>query len=334
MNVRSEGIRALVSELGVPGAAVYVIAPALGFDDGVAAGVRDPGTLAPFSVRSPLRVASNTKTFVALAFTRLGRQGVVELDGPVRGLLPADLHDLLHPVYDLDAMTLRHLMTHTSGLRCHTDDPRFVRDILADPERQWTRHEQVARAVAMGEPHAAPGENPYYSDTGYVVLGAVLERVTGLYLGPALRSIVGYGTLGLHATWFELSEPPATEEPRARQYTGDRDATDWHPSMDLHGGGGLVSTVQDLARFFSALSSMPELAEMRRTPTHYAGTELRAGLFERRLGGRTVLSHAGYWGTVAQLVPESGFAIAAAVTQRDAAHRLQDIVDAITEELV
>ncbi len=333
MNVRGDGIRALVSELGVPGAALYVVAPHLGFDDGVAAGVRDPGTLAPFSYRSPLRVASNTKTFVALALTRLGMQGVLDLDGPLGPVLPAELEALLSPVYDLEAITPRDLLTHCSGLRCHTDDPRFLRDILANPFRRWTREEQVARAVALGGPLGAPGKCPYYSDTGYVVLGAVLERSTGPSLGPALRSVVDYNALGLHGTWFELSEPPASAEPRARQYTGDDDATQWHPSMDLYGGGGLISTVRDLARFFSILPTLPELAEMRRTPASTA-CELRAGLFERRVAGCTVLSHAGYWGTVAQVVPEAGFAIAAAVTQREAANRLQQVVDAVIEELL
>ncbi|MEL6547905.1 MAG: serine hydrolase domain-containing protein [Myxococcota bacterium] len=334
MNVRTDGIRALVSDLGVPGASLYVVAPTLELDHGIAHGVSDVSSLETLSVDSPLRVASNTKTFVALAFARLSTREEIDLDESIAESLPGPLRNALEPVYDVRSISLRHLLTHSSGLRCHTDDPRFLQSILSNPHKLWTREEQVRRAVELGEPLHPPGREAYYSDTGYVILGGILEKLSGQSLGAALRSLVDYGRLGLHDTWFERQETPTSSTPRARQYSGDLDATDWDPSMDLFGGGGLVSTVRDLAHFFVSLGEMPELSVLRSTPVDRASTELRAGVFERVLSGRTVFGHAGYWGTVAQVVPERSLAVAAAVTQRDAAKRLQELVDAVTEELI
>ncbi|MEO1174669.1 MAG: serine hydrolase domain-containing protein, partial [Myxococcota bacterium] len=256
---------------------------------------------------------------------RLAERGELFLEDSLSSLLPASLLGIVRRRYDVDRITVTHLLSHRSGLRCHTEDPRFLSDILADPGRRWTAAEQVTRAVAMGPPWGPPGELAVYSDTGYVLLGAILERVAEQKLGPALRQLVDYGALGLSSTWFETAEPARSVLPRVRQYVDARDATDWHPSMDLFGGGGLVSTVSDLARFYAALPSRSVFPVLSGTGSGEAA--LRSGLFEHALDGHQVFSHAGYWGTYACVVPDLNIGAAAMVNQQAAGSALREWVD-------
>ncbi|MEM6532274.1 MAG: serine hydrolase domain-containing protein [Myxococcota bacterium] len=324
-------LRALATERRVAGASLFVVA---GESRGGVAVGRGGEHLEPLSVDTPFRIASNTKTFVAFAVARLAELGKLALDASIGSYLPTSLSALLDRRYDVVSMSVAHLMSHSSGLRCHTDDPRFVADILDDPRRRWTREEQVMRAVALGDPWDRPGRTAVYSDTGYVLLGAIIEELTGDPLGPALRSLVDFENLGLSQTWFERSEVARSSLDPVHQYVGSLNSVGWDPSMDLFGGGGLISTVQDLARFYSALPSSSVFPILTATQVLPSSTPIRSGLFEERAAGHAVFSHAGYWGTFAAVVPDRNIAVAAMVNQRDAAGSLEELVRAIILNLI
>ena len=152
-------------------------------------------------------------------------------------------------------------MTHTSGIydfAASAYDPSiddgFDAAIAADPTHRWTREEQLRFAVDHGEPYGSPGAVYCYSDTNANLVGELLERETGTTMGAAIRELVGYDRLGLHHTYQESIEPePAEMPPWSHQYERDVDVLTIDPSVDLYGGGGLVSTCADLARFFRAL---------------------------------------------------------------------------------
>ena len=109
-------------------------------------------------------------------------------------------------------------------------------------------------AVSHGKPYGPPGERFGYSDTGACLVGEVLERVTGSTMGAAIRELVGYERLGLTHTWQETVEPePADLPPLSHQYEGEYDVAVMDASVDLYGGGGLMSTCRDLGRFFRGL---------------------------------------------------------------------------------
>jgi CubicO group peptidase (beta-lactamase class C family) len=105
----------------------------------------------------------------------------------------------------------------------------------------------------MGPPGVAPGERFAYSDTGYVILGEVIEVAMGQALGPAVRQLLGFDALGLQRTHWEQQEPDPLAGLRARQCLREHDTAGLDASFDLHGGGGLVSTVDELCHFTSAL---------------------------------------------------------------------------------
>src|SRR5438445_8444189 len=114
--------------------------------------------------------------------------------------------------------------------------------------------EQVQFAMDHGAPYGQPGEVYHYSDTGYILLGEIVERVSGLSLAQALRSLLRYQRLGLRHTWLETLEPtpPGTAD-RAHQFMGEVDTYGFDPSLDLWGGGGLAATAGEMARFTRGL---------------------------------------------------------------------------------
>ena len=187
-----------------------------------------------------------------------------------------------------------------------------------------------------GKPHGAPGKVFAYSDTGYILLGEVLERKTGQSLGQALRDLVGYENIGLKSTWLETLEPQPSGVPdRAHQYEGTRDTYSDDPSYDLYGGGGLVSTVHDLATVMRAIfagnvyahpstvkTMLSTISGTVRGPPSYghimnAGV-YRMGVFVQEVEGLTVYFHTGYWGTQAAYVPDLDLAVGLSVTQQEA----------------
>jgi D-alanyl-D-alanine carboxypeptidase len=236
-----------------PGVTLAVISPRLQWSG--AAGHDAFGSRAVLQPTAGLRIASVTETFTAAAILRLVELGRLGLDDPiVDHLAPATVSLLRGDGYDVRAIRIRHLLVHTSGLYDYASDPAYVSYVLAHGHHHWTPREQVRFATRHGKPYAPPGREFHYSDTGYILLGEIIERQTGRSLAAAYRSLLHFDRLGLRRTYLETREPrPPAALPRAHQYYEKIDATGFDPSFDLYDGGGLVSTVDDLARFYRAL---------------------------------------------------------------------------------
>ncbi|MBU8870130.1 MAG: beta-lactamase family protein [Gemmatimonadales bacterium] len=313
-----------------PGVVVYVSCPSHGLDWTGIAGYEDRHSDRPLTPGHTFRIASNTKAYVAVALLRLAELGKLDLDDALGLHLPAEYHDLLSgDGYDLQAMTLRQVLSHTAGLFEHPADPRYAEQILADPQYAWTPEEQVTRCVEWGDPVGAPGEKFSYSDTGYILLGSIIEKLTGENLGMAVHELCDYESLGLRSTWWEIMEEvPAGVGPRAHQYFGDHDTNDWHPGLDLYGGGGLLSDVRDLAQFMlllmkgEVLSSEASLAAM----TGGGTSGYRLGLICTELGGHIAYGHTGFWNTFAFHIPALDLTLSGCVLSHNAA-RGQELAD-------
>lgn len=161
--------------------------------------------------------------------------------------------------YETGPITVRQLMSHSAGLYDHGGDPRFTKTILADPAHVWTREELVRLSIDYADPQSAPGREFRYSDTGYILLGDIVERITGESVGAAVRRLLRLNRLGLASSLWEMMEPtPAGAPQRARQSIGDVDATEVHASMDLFGGRGPVMSARDLALSDKSSSRPPD----------------------------------------------------------------------------
>ncbi len=304
-----------------PGVALAVLAPRLAWSG--AAGHDALGSKTPLDRRAGFRIASVTKTFTAAAILRLVEQGRVGLDDPIsKHVAPASLAALRADGYDVDAIRVRHLLMHSSGLYDYASDPTFVAYVLTHGGHDWTRLEQVRYAMAHGKPYAPPGQEFHYSDTGYVLLGEILERRTGRGLAEVYRNLLGFEQLGLAATYLESRElRPRGARARAHQYYETVDSTAFDPSFDLYGGGGLVSTVDDLARFERALvggkvfDRPATLRTMLGKPSPKSVADAGMGIFSVPLEGQTCWGHSGFWGAAVVHCPSSGVTLAISVNQ-------------------
>lgn len=328
-------IDAVVAEdEGIHGASLAVFCPSSGLAWEGAAGLADPGTRAPMTPGHPVRIASNTKTYVAATVLRLAESGRIDLDSGIGDLLPAEFSRLLESDgYDPSTITIRHLLTHTGGLYDHGDAEAYTDAIIADPTHHWTPTEQITALVEWGDKLDEPGRIYSYSDSGYILLGVIIEQITGRGLAAAVRELIGFDNLELNSTWWEIMEPaPKGSSARAHQFLGDLDVTDFVPYFDLYGGGGIATTMGDLARFYGAIfrgevysdpgtieimlstldgiEASPTANERAQPPGAY-----RMGVWVLETEGFTTYHHTGFWGTLAVHVPDLDLTIAATGNQ-------------------
>ena len=305
-----------------PGVVVYVQCPSCDLAWTGTAGTLDRGNDEPLPGDCTFRIASNTKTYVATAMLRLAEQGRVNLDDPLSRHLPPTWRDwLVGDGYDVEAMTLRQVLSHTSGLAEHSGDPRYGETVVADPQHHWTRDEQIRLCVQWCDPIGAPGEKYSYSDTGYIILGGIIERITGEPLGVAVRKLCRYQDLGMTVTWWEYQEPEPTQAgPRAHQYFGDLDTRDWHASFDLYGGGGLITDARELGLFMRALLTGRVFDQQATLQAMTGGgtAPYRLGLMVMELGGHLAFGHQGFWNTFSFHVPTLDLTVAGSVMNHHA----------------
>ena len=298
----------------VPGFAVALIKN--GEIELAATGATDPdGT--PMSPSTPVRIASITKTFVAGSVLRLWEDGRIDLDASIDGFLEPEIDSLLHgDGYNTENITVRHLLMHASGMADHTGDG-YVEQVFSDPRRVWTPFDQVETLVKDTDPLSEPGDQFTYSDTGYVLLGEVLKEVTRLPLHQAVRELLNLDRLDLPTLyWDEVEQSREAAPARAHQWIDDFDIFAIHGSMDGHGGGGLVASVEDVSKFYHALFNDQVFADsatlelMMTAPGHPSDSPYRLGLFTFEVAGYDAFHHGGFWGIYVTHVPGIDLTIA------------------------
>ena len=159
-----------------PGAALGVARStgSAGFVSGVA---RRGGT--NVDVNDLMLAGSTGKTFFAAVAVQLIDAGALDLDAPISRYLGN--RPWFPRLPNAREITVRHLMTHTSGLVRYEMNPKFTADLRAQPDKTWTPEEEVAYLLDATPPFAA-GKGWDYSDTNYIVLGMILEQITGTRL--------------------------------------------------------------------------------------------------------------------------------------------------------
>ena len=309
---------------GVPGIVIHVESTRDGRRWTVAAGQSDTARHTPMRPDQPFRIASVTKTYVAAGILRLVERGVISLSDPIEKHVPAHLvAELKRDGIRTDVITMEQLLAHRAGLAEHPSVPSYLPTAIANPRKRWTREEQVKLLVDSLQPVGPPGGQFRYSDTGYILLGAVIERYTGKTLGAGVRELIGFERLGLRQTWWETLEPaPAGVADRAHQYLSGYDTYGHDPSVDLYGGGGIAAPLADVAAFMSALQSgkvfqrgatLDTMLAVR-SPDFLAGYGL--GIFRVNSQGRIGIGHSGFWGVIAVHYPTEGITIAISVTEQ------------------
>jgi D-alanyl-D-alanine carboxypeptidase len=211
-------------------------------------------------------VASVTKLYIATTVLQLCERGEVGLDAPMTAFLATGSVDGIHRLGGVDhtpAITIRHLLGHTSGLPDYLEDrPRggrsWYRQLAAGHDRSWDFDEMVHHVRDQLEPHFPPRDlgasrvRARYSDTNFQLLIAVIESVTGQAVDAVFEERL-FGPLGMRHTWLPGRPPPSGA-------TGLEPATLWSKGRPLELPraftcfNDLVSTADDQLRFMVALS--------------------------------------------------------------------------------
>ncbi|MFJ8161628.1 serine hydrolase domain-containing protein [Streptomyces sp. NPDC096136] len=237
----------VLDEARVPGVVVALSAPGKG-EYVRAFGVADEATGAPMKTDMRMRIGSVTKTFTVTALLRLVDDGKVGLDDPVGKYLSG--------VPNGDRITLRELAAMRSGLFNYSEDEGFLKALTAGPRRPFTPQELLSYAFRHPV-QFAPGAEFDYSNTNLVLLGLVVEKVSGKPLDRFVTERV-IAPAGLRHTLF----PTGAEfpEPHARGYTDQTatgkvgESTDWNPSWGW-AAGGMVSDLADLRSWAATLAT-------------------------------------------------------------------------------
>ncbi|MFF7474036.1 serine hydrolase [Streptomyces sp. NPDC008092] len=231
-------VQHVMREADVPGVTVGIWTP--GQSDYVRSfGVANKATGRKMSPDLYMRIGSETKTFTVTAVLQLADQGRVGLDDPIGRYVDG--------VPGGDRITLRDLAGMRSGLFNYSQDAGFFKALTSDPQRSFTPRQLLA--YAFGHPAVfRPGAKFSYSNTNLVLLGLLVEKVSGQRLGDYLEQHV-LGPAGMRHTLFPTGNEFPT--PHAQGYT-DQTATGkveetagWNPSWGW-AAGAMISNLDDL----------------------------------------------------------------------------------------
>ncbi len=249
-----------MTNLRIPGALVYVDVPGEGtWSQAFGTGNLEAST--PITLNDHFRIGSNTKTFTASIILQLVDEGKLGLDDPVSKYQPE--------VPNGENITVRQLLNMTSGLFNYAEDEDFNDTLDSQPEKVWEPEELIAIGF-QHQPDFSPGEDFHYSNTNYVLLGMIIEQLTGQPLEQVYqeRLFVPLGMSNtllperssaaipdphpsgyMYQTNVESLETSAVEGEKAEQAdesAGEpNDVTNENPSWTW-ASGGAISTVNDL----------------------------------------------------------------------------------------
>jgi D-alanyl-D-alanine carboxypeptidase len=216
-----------------------------------ALGVADRASGKPMTPEVHHRIGSVTKTFTATLLLKAADEGLLSLEDTIDSYVKG--------VPNGDKITLRQMSDMTSGIASYTEDEQWVKEWSSDPTRVW-QPEDLARFGIEESPLFDPGTGWFYSNTNYVLLGLVLEQVTGKPIGQLYQKEI-IEPLGLEETSFPNGDS-AIPEPYDHGYTlqgkssGSKpiDSTHWSPS-EAWTAGEMISTVGDLLVYGRALGT-------------------------------------------------------------------------------
>jgi D-alanyl-D-alanine carboxypeptidase len=263
----------------------------------LSSGTAQPMRNRPITEDDHFRIASQTKTFTATVVMQLVDEGAAQLDAPIGRYLPGVVES---DSVDGDAITVRQILQHTSGL------PRDPVNPVSEPDGTYTEAELVRSALTQ-EPQFAPGTGWGYSNVNYLVAGMLVETLTGQTISAAITERI-IEPLSLTETTFPEPGDRSLAEPYLPGYLGVRiggvlfwsEATFARELSWWSGAGAMSSTMSDIAEFYQALLagdvvSEESLEAMQTTvPSTIPEQEFGLGLIRWELScGGEAWGHAG-----------------------------------------
>ncbi len=191
----------------------------------------------PLTDNTRYRIASITKTYTAVMILQLVEEGKLKLTSPLGQFFPQ--------IPNADKITIAQILQHRSGIPDMTVDPGW--------RAQAHTHEEIVAAIAKGKPLFEPDSQHLYSNTGYVLLGYILEKVEGKPYADILQRRINK-KIGLQNTYLGIGNTDTSkQEALSYRYMG---AWKEVPEMDLSipaGAGAIIATPTDMCHFITAL---------------------------------------------------------------------------------
>ena len=266
---------------------------------GAAAGVGNLETSEAPPLDGEVRIGSNTKTFVAVVIMQLVQEGKITLDEPIETYLPSLLHG---EGIDGTKITVRQLLQHTSGLPEYTDTVPGETDIFQIRDNYYSTRDLLD--VALSKPAAfEPGSQFKYTNTNYIVLSLLVEKVTHRPLAEQITQRI-IEPLGLTHTYYP---GPGEEDIRGTHphgYHRNTPTENWQDITHMDpawagGAGAMISTPSELGTFLQAtlngtLLTQDSIAEMKKTvDTGRPNRGYGLGIFSMPLSCGTAWGHTG-----------------------------------------
>lgn len=263
---------------------------------------------------TPYYTASITKTLTATAIAMLVDDGLLSFDDRMYKYLPRELVEGLH-VYDgyeySREITIDQLLSHQSGLPDYWEDEptsgsNMMGMLFEKPDYFWQPEELIPFTRENFKAKFAPGTGYHYSDTEYVLLGLIIQRLANMPLHEFFMTRI-FQPLEMNSSWMHLRSEAidASTPTMAGFYFGSDDLSGLTSLSADWAGGGLVSTSGDLLRFMSGLNngqlvSEATLERMQQWVPESYGTSYGYGLrkwelksFSPSLGDLTLIGHSG-----------------------------------------
>ncbi len=244
------------------GIQLRVVSARFGIDDAYAVGTLHADREQPLAPNQPFHVASIGKLFTSVTVMQLAEEGKLAIADPISQYVPAEVLAGLFVVDGVDhasAVTVAQLMDHTSGVADYFSDPvdsglTVAQDLVANHQTLWTP--ALLLDVTRTRQHAVglPGKQYHYSDTGYILLGLLIESVEQKQFHDVLAHRF-FVPLGMVDTYMPFRSIPTNPQPMPM-------ADAWLDGVNIRAaqsitadwaGGGVVSTPDDLLRFAQAL---------------------------------------------------------------------------------
>jgi D-alanyl-D-alanine carboxypeptidase len=251
MNSEYQALLDDISSAGVPGIMLSVYSPDGGEWLG-ASGMADIAGKVRLESCNITRTGSTVKTFTAVTVLMLAEDGLLSLDDKIEKYLPGDLLDKLSNARE---STIRQLLNHSSGIYNYIQSLKFQTASVNDLTRVW--HPFDLLEFAYNKPaNFKCGEDVQYSNTNYILLGMIIEKVTGEPFYQAFKTRI-FEPLHLESTQFAAEDP--VPENIIRGYIDFYSNLQLMESTHYSGwdyytaDGGLISNVHDLSVFMRAL---------------------------------------------------------------------------------
>ncbi|KJD34243.1 beta-lactamase [Tamlana sedimentorum] len=305
----------------------------------------------------PFYTASITKMLTAVSIGILKDKNKLSFNDKIAQHLPKSILKNLHVLHGEEfsnKITIAQLLQHTSGLPDYFTDstldgsPNIINQILTNTKKSWSPTELIEFSKQKMKPHFVPGEGYHYNDTEYVILGLIIEKLSGLTLSAFFKQYL-FKPFKMNSSFINLkSEPIDKALPLAKFYVANIDVSSFTSLSADWGGGGLVSTTQDLIRFFKALNEGLILKKATRlqmqnwvdeTVGITYGFGIRKVFFKTLLNIETsleVIGHTGSTGSFLWYCPQLDTYIVGSLNQLEASksttHLVFDILNLINDK--